>query len=87
MQKRGVHLSPLCHRNTEDGLIRLFSFYYQYFKALRNELSFGILRTIYFAKFQSLVRLGAHLRFIAAATEKSQSPKSIVVRTRRPKNR
>jgi hypothetical protein len=31
------------------------------------------------------LRLGAHLRFIAAATEKSQSPKSIAVRTRRPK--
>jgi hypothetical protein len=31
------------------------------------------------------LRLGAHLRFIAAATEKSQSPKSIAVGTRRPK--
>jgi hypothetical protein len=27
-------------------------------KVLRNELSFGILRNIYFAKFQSLVRSG-----------------------------
>jgi hypothetical protein len=32
-------------------------------------------------------RLGANLRLIAAATEKSQSPKSIAVRTRRPKIR